>query len=61
MMAAMILVYRFLIPSIWTFRGKQLYGFESELLDEVKGLREEMGKLSAVVTSQQNVKKGDKE
>ncbi len=38
----MLLVYRFLIPSIWTFRGKQLYGFESELMEEVRKLREEL-------------------
>jgi MFS family permease len=45
MILAMILVYKFLIPSIWTFRGKQLYGFESALLDEVKALRKEIAEL----------------
>jgi len=45
MVIAMVLVYKFLIPSIWTFRGKQLYGFESALLDEVKALREEIKEL----------------
>jgi len=42
---AMILVYKFLIPSLWTFRGKQLYGFESELMEEVKALRKEIKEL----------------
>jgi len=42
MIIVMILVYKFLIPSIWVFRGKQLYGFESELLKEVKELRKEI-------------------
>lgn len=42
MLGVMVLVYKFLIPSIWTFRGKQLYGFESELLDEVKALRKDI-------------------
>jgi len=41
----MTFVYKYLIPSIWTFRGKQLYGFESELMDEVRKLREELQKL----------------
>lgn len=51
MVGVMVLVYKFLLPSIWTFRGKQMYGFESELLEEVKALREEVKEL----------KKGDKE
>jgi hypothetical protein len=38
----MILVYKVLLPSGWTFRGKQLYGFESEVLNELKALREEI-------------------
>jgi len=45
MIGVMILVYRFLIPSIWTFRGKQLYGFESQLMEEIKGLRREIKEL----------------
>jgi len=42
MALAMVLVYRFLIPSIWTFRGKQLYGFESELMEKVDALKNEV-------------------
>lgn len=42
MIGTMILVYKFLIPSIWTFRGKQLYGFESQLMGEVQALRKEI-------------------
>jgi hypothetical protein len=45
LIGAMVLVYKFLIPSIWTFRGKQLYGFESELMEEVKMLRKEIEEL----------------
>ena len=45
MCGVMILVYKYLLPSIWTFRGKQMYGFESELLDEVKALRKEVQEL----------------
>ena len=45
MCGVMVLVYKYLLPSIWTFRGKQMYGFESELIDEVKKLRADMDKL----------------
>lgn len=45
MLGVMVLVYKFLIPSLWVFRGKQLYGFESELLKEVKDLRKEIADL----------------
>lgn len=45
MAGVMVLVYKFLIPSVWTFRGKQLYGFESDLLKEVKALRKGVRKL----------------
>ena len=41
----MVVVYKFLLPSLWTFRGKQLYGFESKLMDEIKKLGEEVKEL----------------
>jgi len=41
----MLLVYKFLIPSLWVFRGKQLYGFDSELVDEIKKLTKEVEEL----------------
>lgn len=41
-MFLMMCIYKFVLPSLWTFRGKQLYGFESELFNEVKSLREQM-------------------
>jgi len=47
MAVAMVLVYRFLIPSIWTFRGKQLYGFESELMEKVEKLEKKVDKVVA--------------
>ena len=45
MCCIMVVVYKFLLPSIWNFRGKQLYGFESELMKEVKELRKEIKEL----------------
>jgi len=32
----MFVVYKFVLPSLWVFRGKQLFGFESEVLDTLK-------------------------
>jgi len=31
----MFFVYKFVLPSLWVFRGKQLFGFESEVLDKL--------------------------
>ena len=45
MIGVMVLVYKFLIPSIWTFRGKQLYGFESQLMDKIDELQVDINKL----------------
>lgn len=35
----MFLVYKFVIPSLWVWRGKQLYGHESQLMDKVEELK----------------------
>lgn len=32
----MVFVYKFVIPSLWVWRGRQLYGHDSKLMDEVK-------------------------
>ena len=55
MIGVMVLVYRFLIPSIWTFRGKQLYGFESTLMEEVKNLREDIKGLKEEKNGKKNL------
>jgi len=41
-LGAMVLVYKFVIPSLWVWRGSQLYGHQSILMDEIKGLRAKM-------------------
>ena len=48
----MVLVYKFILPSIWTFRGKQLYGFESDLMEEVRKLRKEIEDLRKEVKNE---------
>lgn len=45
----MAAIYILVLPSLWTFRGKQLYGFESDLLKEVRALREEVRELKEKV------------
>ena len=39
---AMLLVFKFIIPSLWTWRGTQLYGHQSVVMDEIRELRKEV-------------------
>lgn len=38
----MVGTYLFVLPSLWTFRNKQMNSFESEILKEIKELRDEL-------------------
>lgn len=40
--ALMVFVYKFVIPSLWAWRGTQLYGHQSPVMDEIKALHEEI-------------------
>ena len=42
MTATMVLIYKFVLPSIWTFRNKQMNRFESDILQKIEELREEI-------------------
>ena len=42
----MIVIYKFVLPSVWTFRQKQMFGYESQIIDELKALKEEIRQLS---------------
>ena len=41
----MFIVYKFVLPSLWTFRGKQLFSFESDVIDKLTKLSEEIQEL----------------
>ena len=41
----MVGVYLFVLPSIWTFRNRQMNSFDSEVLKELQALRKEIYKL----------------
>ena len=41
----MLMVYKFVLPSLWAFRGKQMFGFESDVLDELKKINERLNKM----------------
>ncbi len=41
----MYLIYKYVLPSLWAFRGKQLFGFESEVMDELEKQRKEIKEL----------------
>lgn len=40
-----IVEYKFVIPSLWAFRGKQMFGHESAVLDELKKISKRLKKL----------------
>jgi len=39
----MTIMYFFVVPSLWTFRAKQMNKFESDVLEEINALREDLG------------------
>lgn len=41
----MFFIYKFVVPSLWTFRNKQMNMFESDILKEIKELRKEIKEL----------------
>ncbi len=41
----MVLMYIFVLPSLWTFRNKQMNMFESDVLKEIRELRKEVQEL----------------
>ena len=34
----MALVYKFVLPSLWAFRGRQMFGYESKVMDKLKDI-----------------------
>jgi len=41
----MVLVYKFIIPSLWAFRGKQMFMHESEITDKLNKLLKKVDEL----------------
>lgn len=44
-----VFVYFFVIPSLWTFRQRQMFGYDSKLRDEVVELKDGVGELKSEV------------
>ena len=44
-LVAMFLVYKFVIPSIWTFRGAQMFGFDNEISKKLDKILERLERL----------------
>ncbi len=42
----MITVYKFVVPSLWTFRSKQMFSHESAIVDKLNELIEKVDKLN---------------
>ena len=38
----MFVVYKFVLPSLWAFRGQQMFGFESKVLDELRVIKDKL-------------------
>lgn len=38
----MLVVYKFVLPSLWEFRGRQLFGFESDVIDRLNKIEDEI-------------------
>ena len=42
---SMALVYKFVLPSLWAFRGRQMFGYESKVTDKLKDIDKRLDKL----------------
>lgn len=45
-----VLTYKYIVPSLWTFRNKQMHDFESKVLNEIALLRKEIKEAEVVAT-----------
>ena len=48
----MVLIYKFVLPSLWTFRNNQMHGYESVLMKEVQQLQDEVSQLRNAIEEQ---------
>lgn len=51
---ALIMEYKFVLPSVWSFRERQMFGFKSEVIDRI-------GKLEEALTEAGVIPKKEKE
>ena len=47
----MVIAFKFVIPSLWVWRGRQLYGHQSIMMDEVRQARQEIAELKELLKS----------
>lgn len=43
----MVVTYKWVLPSIWTFRGKQMFSHDSEVIDKLDGIEQRLGRMEA--------------
>ena len=41
----MVIVYKFVLPSVWTFRGRQMFGYDNSVSNKLDDIVERLGKL----------------
>ena len=39
----LVVEYKYIVPSIWAFRGKQMFNYESEITERLKRIEEKLG------------------
>ena len=47
----MLVVYKFILPSIWTFRGKQMFSYNSKIMDKLNAIEERLKKIEESKTT----------
>lgn len=43
----MVMVYKFVLPSLWTFRGKQMFSYDSKISDKLDSIVERLEAIEA--------------
>ena len=59
-LCVMVIAFKFVIPSLWVWRGRQLYGHQSIMMDEVRQARQEIAELKELMESLKDEIKGAK-
>lgn len=44
-LATMVVIYKFVLPSVWTFRQKQMFGYESKLISTLEDINKRLENL----------------
>lgn len=51
---AMLVVFKYIIPSVWTFRNKQMFGYDSHVINQLSDVIERLERLEQKMDDRQN-------